>query len=218
MMITATDLRKSYGNREILRGVSLEVERGEFLSIMGKSGSGKSTLLAVLAGNLRPDAGQVLLDGRDVTAMNDRELSKLRRTRLGFVYQALNLIPTLNALDNILLPLYLNRDDLKAAKNRLEEMAELLGIKALLSAFPGEMSGGERQRVAIARAMLHDPAVLMLDEPTGSLDNRSTLDVMELLCRLNSERGVTVVQVTHSEQAAAYGTRVLRLSDGRFTE
>lgn len=214
-MIKATGLRHSYGKREILRGVDLCAEQGEFLSIMGKSGSGKSTLLNVLAGNLHPDAGSVILDGRDVTAMREKELARLRRTRLGFVYQSLNLIPTLSARDNILLPLYLDHADLQRGREKMRELADFLGVGQLLSSFPNQMSGGERQRVAIARAMVHDPAVLMLDEPTGSLDSRSTEDVMQLLCKLNREYGVTVIQVTHSEQAAAYGTRVILLKDGQ---
>ena len=214
-MIKATGLHHSYDGREILRGVDIEASKGEFLSIMGKSGSGKSTLLNVLAGNLRPNEGCVMLDGQNVTAMRERELAKLRRTKLGFVYQSLNLIPTLSARDNILLPLYLDRADLRRGKEKMQETAELLGVAHLLSSFPEKLSGGERQRVAIARAMIHDPAVLMLDEPTGSLDSRSTEDVMELLCKLNRECGVTVIQVTHSEHAAAYGTRVIRIKDGQ---
>lgn len=217
-MIQAVNLRKSYGNREILRGVSLTAQKGEFLSIMGKSGSGKSTLLNILAGNLFPDSGSVLFDGEELTDMKEKRLAALRRTRLGFVYQSLNLISTLNARDNILLPLYLNRDDLKKGREKMREMSEVLGISALLDAFPSELSGGERQRVAIARAMVHDPSVLMLDEPTGSLDNRSTTDVMELLTDLNRQFGITVIQVTHSPQAAAYGNRIIRLSDGEIVD
>ena len=217
-MIQATDLHKSYGSREILRGVTLTARKGEFLSIMGKSGSGKSTLLNVLAGNLRPDSGSVLFDGEEMRDMKERRLAELRRTRLGFVYQSLNLISTLNARDNILLPLYLNRDDLKKGRETMQDMAKVLGIADLLNAFPSELSGGERQRVAIARAMVHDPSVLMLDEPTGSLDNRSTLDVMELLTNLNRQYGITVIQVTHSPQAAEYGNRIVRLSDGEIVD
>ena len=168
----------------------------------------------ILAGNLQPDAGSVLLDGEDIAKAKEKRMAKLRRTKLGFVYQSLNLIGTLDGKDNILLPLYLNKDDIRAAKPHLEELARYLGIEHLLSRFPDQMSGGERQRVAIARSMLHEPLVLMLDEPTGSLDNRSTLEVMELLCRINKERNVTVVQVTHSEEAAAFGSRIVRLSDG----
>ncbi len=213
-MIKATAIHKSYGNHAILRGIDLAVEKGEFVSIMGKSGSGKSTLLNVLAGNLKPDAGSVLLDGTDIVRLNEKELAKLRRSKLGFVYQSLNLIPTLNGKDNILLPLYLDRQNITKGKENMMKLAGYLGIDDLLNRFPDEMSGGERQRVAIARALIHDPAVLMLDEPTGSLDNRSTKEVMELLCKLNRELGITILQVTHSEAAAACGSRIIRLSDG----
>ena len=217
-MLKATQIYKSFGDTEILHGIELHVAPGEFLSIMGESGSGKSTLLAILAGNLRPDRGRVLLEGCELSALDERALAKLRRTRLGFVYQSLNLIPTLNAEDNMLLPLYLDRADLKAGHARVRELAELLHIERVLHAFPDTMSGGERQRVAIARALIHDPAVLMLDEPTGSLDSGSTEDVMKLLSQINRDMGVTVIQVTHSEAAAAFGTRVIRLCDGRVVE
>lgn len=213
-MIKAVNIRKQYGDAEILHGVDLQVQKGEFVSIMGKSGSGKSTLLNILAGNLKPDAGQVFLDGSDISQISEKEMAKLRRTKLGFVYQSLNLIGTLSGIDNILLPLYLNKDDIAEGKKKMKELSSYLGIDRLLERFPDQMSGGERQRVAIARSMLHDPLVLMLDEPTGSLDNRSTVEVMELLCKLNRERGITVLQVTHSEEAAAYGSRIIRLSDG----
>ncbi|MBO5294078.1 MAG: ABC transporter ATP-binding protein [Clostridia bacterium] len=218
MMLTATQLYHSYGDQVILSGVDLTVQKGELLSIMGESGSGKSTLLSILAGNLRPDRGSVLLDGKEISSMGERELAALRRTSLGFVYQSLNLIPTLNARDNILLPLLLDRKDLSRGKEKMQELADYLRIGHLLTAFPNTMSGGERQRVAIARAMVHDPLVLMLDEPTGSLDSRSTREVMELLRELNQSRGVTVVQVTHSADAAAYGTRTVTLHDGRLIE
>ena len=217
-MLIAKHIYKSYDSREILRGVDLSVADGEFVSIMGKSGSGKSTLLNTLAGNIRPNSGEVWLDGECVTEMNDKRLSALRRTKLGFVYQSLNLIPTLHATDNILLPLLLDRQSIAQGKIKLEALAEELEISHLLQSFPEEMSGGERQRVAIARAMIHDPSVLMLDEPTGSLDNRSTLEVMLLLQRLHRDHGVSVVQVTHSRVAAEYGDRIIHLSDGQVVD
>ena len=213
-MIKATQITKSFDGRQILKGIDLEVADGEFLSIMGESGSGKSTFLSILAGNLRADSGSVLLDGEDLSSMNEKKLAKLRRTKLGFVYQSLNLIPTLNVKDNILLPLYLDRASLRKGRERMEEMAELLRVSHLMNAFPKDMSGGECQRVAIARAMVHEPSVLMLDEPTGSLDTHATADVMELLCRLNRECGVTVIQVTHSRQTSLYGDRTVFISDG----
>lgn len=217
-MLRATKIYKSYEKNEILHGVDLTVKCGEFLSIMGESGSGKSTLLSILAGNLRPDSGSVCLDGREISTLKEKELAELRRTKLGFVYQSLNLLPTLNGEDNILLPLYLDRADTVRGRTYMQELAELLHIQKVLHAFPDTMSGGERQRVAIARALIHTPSILMLDEPTGSLDSASTEQVMKLLCYINEEMGVTVLQVTHSEAAAAYGMRVIRLCDGRVVE
>lgn len=215
-MLQAISLCKNYEHRPVLNEVSLTVEDGEFVSIMGESGSGKSTLLNILAGNLRPDSGRVELDGLLLSQANDATLSALRRTRIGFVYQSLNLIPTLNGADNILLPLYLNRQNVRESREELHALAEFLHISHLLSAMPATMSGGERQRVAIARAMLHHPSVLFLDEPTGSLDSRSANQVMELLRELNREKGVTVLQVTHSVIGAGYGNRTVRIRDGRI--
>lgn len=217
-MLKAVSLYKQYEAQPILQGVSLTVADGEFLSIMGESGSGKSTFLNILAGNLPADRGQIFLDGVEISALREPALAKLRRTALGFVYQSLNLIPTLNAQDNILLPLYLNGDDIHAGKEKMHRLADTLGIASILSSMPQTMSGGERQRVAIARAMIHDPSVLMLDEPTGSLDSRSTAEVMKLLQMLNREHGVTVIQVTHSADTARYGTRTIELCDGQVTE
>ncbi len=217
-MILAENLHKSYRSRPVLQGIDLHIKKGEFVSVMGKSGSGKSTLLNILAGNLTPDSGSVRFDGCELVGIRESELAKLRRTKMGFVYQALNLIPTLNARDNILLPLCLDRRSLADRQAAMEELCDRLGISHLLASYPHTMSGGEQQRVAVARAMLHEPSVLMLDEPTGSLDSRSTGEVMELLTRLNREKGVTVVQVTHSEACAAYGSRIIRLSDGRVIQ
>ncbi len=217
-MLTATNLHKSYGKHEVLHGVDLEIAKGEFVSIMGKSGSGKCTLLNILAGNLSPDTGSVWLDGVEISALGERELAKFRRTSLGFVYQSLNLVSTLQGRDNILLPLYLSRSDLTAGEEKMQTLTEYLRVSHLLDAFPDEMSGGERQRVAIARALLHDPEILMLDEPTGSLDSAATTQVMELLVDINKRFGVTVIQVTHSAAAAAFGGRIVELCDGRVVE
>ena len=213
-MLTAHGLYKSYGTQEVLRGISLSLADGEFLSVMGESGSGKSTLLAVLAGNTAPDRGQVFLDGEEITAMKEKELARLRRTKLGFVYQELNLISTLSGEDNILLPIIFSHGDLTAARRTLRTLAEKLEISHLLGRLPAEMSGGERQRTAIARAMIHAPSVLMLDEPTGSLDSRNTEEVISLLLRLQAEDGVSILQVTHSRLAAERGDRVVVVKDG----
>lgn len=213
-MIIAENICKKYGGRDILSGVSMRVRDGEFVSVMGKSGSGKSTLLGILAGNISADSGRVIIDGEDITAADEKKLSSLRRTKLGFVYQSLNLIPTLDARDNILLPLYLNREDVSKKEDELREVCELLEIDGLLSKMPREMSGGERQRVAIAKSLLHSPSVIMLDEPTGSLDSANSDKVMRLLLKINKERGVSIIQVTHNPDAAGVGDRIIKLSDG----
>lgn len=217
-VLVATDIYKSYKSQQVLRGVSLEIGAGEFVSIMGESGSGKSTLLSILAGNLPADSGSVMLNGEDICKMSERALARLRRTKLGFVYQSLNLVQTLNATDNILLPLYLGGENIRRGKERMAELAKRLEISHLLSKMPQDMSGGERQRVAIARAMIHTPRILMLDEPTGSLDSRTTGEVLQLLVELKRETGVTVVQVTHSEEAALMTDRIIKIRDGRIAE
>ena len=214
-MLIAENIRKSYKDHEVLKGITLSVDDGEFVSVMGESGSGKSTLLSVLAGNMRADAGSVLLDGEDIQSMSEARLAEIRRGKLGFVYQSLNLIPTLSAVDNILLPTYLARRDAAKARQRAAALAEELEITHLLSKMPDNMSGGERQRVAIARGLINEPSILMLDEPTGSLDSRTTEEVLELLLRINRERKVSIIQVTHSLDAASFGSRIIRIKDGQ---
>lgn len=217
-MLIAKDIVKNYGTQKVLRGVSLEVAEKEFLSIMGESGSGKSTLLSILAGNARADAGTVMIDGRDITSFSQKELARLRRDTVGFVYQSLNLIPTLSGEDNILLPWLLAKKEFSRGKERLMQLAENLNIAHLLKKFPEDMSGGERQRVAIARALINSPKILMLDEPTGSLDSKNTADVLALLKRINTESGITVIQVTHSQAAAEVGDRTITICDGAVVE
>jgi len=214
-MLIAENIVKNYKSQEVLRGVSLKVDDGEFVSIMGESGSGKSTLLSILAGNMRADSGSVILDGEDITALDDNGLARLRREKLGFVYQSLNLIPTLNAYDNIMLPIYFAKKPVSYGKQRLEFLAERLEIKKLLSKFPDSMSGGERQRVAIARALINEPRIIMLDEPTGSLDSRTTGEVLNLLLDINREFGISIIQVTHSLDAAKVSHRIIRICDGQ---
>lgn len=213
-MLIATDIKKSYKSQEVLRGASLTVEDGEFVSIMGESGSGKSTLLSILAGNMKADRGSVVIDGEDITSFDDKALAKLRREKLGFVYQSLNLIPTLTAYDNIMLPVYFAKKPTEYGKIRLELLAQKLEITKLLNKLPDSMSGGERQRVAIARALINEPKIIMLDEPTGSLDSRTTSEVLKLLSDINRELGVSVIQVTHSIDAAKVSDRIIRICDG----
>lgn len=213
-MLIAENVKKSYNNREVLKGIDLEIRDGEFVSIMGESGSGKSTLLSILSGNASPDEGKVTFDGFVISEAGEKELAKWRRTDLGFVYQSLNLISTLSAEDNILLPLYLAHEDMRAGREYMLKLAERMNISHLLSSMPESMSGGERQRVAIARALIHHPKILLLDEPTGSLDSKSTTEVLELISELHREMGVAIVQVTHSLDAAQYADRIIRIRDG----
>jgi len=217
-MLIAKNVNKSYNNKQILKGVNLVVGDGEFVSIMGESGSGKSTLLSVLAGNVRPDSGEVILGEFNIITASDAQMAMLRRTDLGFVYQSLNLISTLSAEDNILLPIYLANGDASAAREYMKKLAKRIGIAKLLSEMPDNMSGGERQRVAIARALIHNPKILMLDEPTGSLDSKSTREVLELISELHREMQIAVIQVTHSLEAAKYADRIIYVKDGEVSE
>ncbi len=214
-MLIAKDIIKNYESGQVLRGASLTVSDGEFVSIMGESGSGKSTLLSILAGNMRADGGSVLLDGVEITTLSERELAKIRRDKLGFVYQSLNLIPTLSARDNILLPAYLAKRGAEFARERLLFLSEHLEIEKLLSKLPVDMSGGERQRVAIARALINEPKIIMLDEPTGSLDSRTTGEVLSLLREINEKYKISILQVTHSLDAALVGDRIVNMKDGQ---
>ena len=216
-MLIAKNVKKSYENREILKGVDLDVADGEFVSIMGESGSGKSTLLSVLSGNLHPDDGTVSFDGFEISSADEKAMAKFRRTELGFVYQSLNLISTLSAEDNILLPLYLAKEDLTAGRAYMQTLAARMGISHLLSSMPQNMSGGERQRVAIARALIHHPKIIMMDEPTGSLDSKSTVEVLELISEIHKEMGISIILVTHSPEAAAYADRIIYVKDGEVS-
>ena len=214
-MLIAKDIVKSYKSNTVLKGASLSVCDGEFVSIMGESGSGKSTLLSILAGNMRADSGSVLLDGVEMTTLPEKQLAKIRCEKLGFVYQSLNLIPTLSARDNILLPTFLAKKGSEYGKKRLDFLAERLEISKLLSKLPEDMSGGERQRVAIARALVNEPSIIMLDEPTGSLDSRTTGEVLKLLREINEQYKISILQVTHSSDAASFGDRIINIKDGR---
>lgn len=213
-MLKVENVIKSYNNREILKGIDLVVNDGEFVSVMGESGSGKSTLLSILSGNLRPDSGTVTFDGFEISSASEREMAKFRQGELGFVYQSLNLIPTLSAEDNILLPLYLAKADIREGREYMLDLAKRIGITHLLDRMPDSLSGGERQRVAIARALIHRPKIIMMDEPTGSLDSKSTKEVLELISEINKGMGVSIIQVTHSQQAAEYADRIIRIIDG----
>ena len=213
-MIATRNIEKSFNGEAVLKGIDLEISDGEFVSIMGKSGSGKSTLISIIGGFLKPDSGVVELDGHNLHALREKELSQLRCTSLGFVFQAFKLIPTLNVIDNIMLPLTLSHMASEEAYSYALSVARELGIDTMLKKFPNQLSGGQCQRVAIARALSYKPKIIILDEPTGALDTAMEKTVMELLAKINREQKTTVIQVTHSERVASYGTRIIRIKDG----
>lgn len=217
-MIEARNIVKSYGSEKVLKGVSLSVEKGEFVSIMGESGSGKSTLLSILGGFISPDEGEVLWSGESVKGMSDKRLAEIRCSDMGFVFQSFRLIPTLNVNDNLLLPATLGK---KVNKELLEYGEELLGILKLSDMkekYPDQLSGGQCQRVAIARSLIYRPRAIILDEPTGALDSRMEEIVMELLSGINRNEGTTIIQVTHSMRVAEYAKRIINLRDGEICD
>jgi putative ABC transport system ATP-binding protein len=208
------------GDRSVdaLAGVSLDVQQGQFLAIMGASGSGKSTLLHLMAGLAKPDSGRIVINGQDISAMADRQLTLFRRRQIGLVFQAFNLIPTLTAEENILLPLMLDGKNGTTTQKKLDEVLGSLGLDSRRRHRPDAMSGGEQQRVAIGRALITDPAVILADEPTGNLDSVNSKAVCDLLRDLSVIHGRTIVMVTHEPSIAAYAQEVAVLKDGRLIE
>jgi putative ABC transport system ATP-binding protein len=196
-----------------LRGVNLDVQRGEFLAIVGHSGSGKSTLFNILGGLTPPTAGHVQMDGRDLLGMTEPERAALRKGKIGFVFQKYNLLPTLNGRDNIAIARSISGNPL-GHDAQFEEVLKTLGIANRLHHKPRAMSGGEQQRVAIARAIVNHPAILLADEPTGNLDSENSVAVLQVLRDLNSRLGQTIVMITHNPEAAAYAHRTVRMKDG----
>ncbi|NLC54007.1 MAG: ABC transporter ATP-binding protein [Firmicutes bacterium] len=221
-IIETDQLYKTYKlgtvNVEVLKGIDLAIQEGEFVSIMGPSGSGKSTLLYLIGGLDKPTSGQVKVKGKKLSVMTDQEESILRRRTLGFVFQFYNLIPNLNVEENIMLPILLDGKRLKAYRHRLEEILETVGLADRRRHTPQELSGGQQQRVAIARALINQPDIILADEPIGNLDTKTGMGIMDLLRRINQEQGKTIVQVTHSEEAAAYSQRIINLRDGKVRE
>jgi len=218
-MMEVANVTKLYqqGRREVhaLRGVSLRIEAGEFVSIMGPSGSGKSTLMHLLGALDTPTTGQVFFQGRGLHAISERELSKLRRTRIGFVFQFFNLLPTLTAVENVALPLLLGGLRRSKALIPAQEGLERVGLRERASHYPDEMSGGEMQRVAIARALVSDPDAVLCDEPTGNLDSATSAEILRLLRNMPEPGKRSVVMVTHDADAAQYGDRLVHIRDGQ---
>ena len=218
VILETRDLKKQYGRGETavhaLAGVNLSVENGEFVAVVGTSGSGKSTLLHMLGGLDRATSGKVYVDGKDIFALKDEELTIFRRRKIGFVFQSFNLVPVLSVYENIVLPLQL---DGKTVDNAfIGEIAEALGLKEKLNVLPNQLSGGQQQRVAIARALAAKPAILLADEPTGNLDSRTSQDVMGLLKTTSTKFSQTIVMITHNEEIAQLADRIIRIEDGRI--
>ncbi|MEJ6002266.1 ABC transporter ATP-binding protein [Paucibacter soli] len=208
-LLEAEGLAKSYGETRVFADISLRLEAGELVALLGESGSGKSTLLNCLAGLDRPDAGRVLLQGEDLSLMDEAELALLRRERLGFVFQAFHVLPHLSVADNVGLPLLLQR---RPDAARVQQMLEAVGLGELAARMPRQLSGGQLQRVAIARALVHRPALVLADEPTGNLDPRHAEQVLQLLLAQVREQGSACLLVTHSERAAAHADRCIHLA------
>lgn len=216
--IQLKEVAKSYGEHQVqaLSGVSFDVDAAEFVALMGPSGCGKSTLLNMVAGIDRPSAGSVSLNGQDVSTLDDAATTELRRTKIGFVFQFFNLLSTLTVAENVALPLEIGRGlshtDIAA---RVKSMLESVSMSHRAGFFPAQLSGGEMQRTAIARALIHKPVVLLADEPTGNLDTDTGKAILDLLRATNRDSGITILMATHSEEAAGYASRIIRMRDGK---
>jgi putative ABC transport system ATP-binding protein len=216
------DLSKSYYEgdmrRVVLQNAHAEFQSGEISAILGKSGSGKSTLLNLISGIDVPDGGQIWVDGQNLTALSERDRTVFRRARIGFVFQFFNLIPTLTVGENVSLPLELNRISRPQAQKKTQDILEAVGLLERGKTFPEKLSGGEQQRVALARALVHDPLLILADEPTGNLDEETGAQVIALLARLTREQNRTLLIVTHSLEATSHADRILRLSHGQLVQ
>ena len=213
-MISAKDIQKSYGTLNVLRGVNVEIQKGEIVAIMGKSGAGKSTLLHIIGTLDRADKGQVIINGEDVSRMNNKRLAEFRNQNIGFIFQFHHLLPEFSALENVTIPALIGGGKETVARKRAAELLDYLGLKDRLTHKPTQLSGGEQQRVAVARALMNAPAVVFADEPTGNLDSASSKDLHELLFQLRKDFQQTFVIVTHNDELAAMSDRTLTMQDG----
>lgn len=220
MILKATQIYKSYGNKwnrqEVLKGLDIEVEKSEFVSIMGASGSGKTTLLNVLSSIDRPTQGTITIEGKELTRMKERELSQFRKNHLGFIFQEYHLLDTLTVKENIMLPLSIQKLSKQEAEQRFQTIAKELGIEDIKNKYPNEISGGQKQRTSAARAFIHHPSIIFADEPTGALDSKSASDLLQKLADLNEKRNATIMMVTHDPAAASYSSRVIFIKDGQM--
>ena len=219
-IIKVNEVSKSFGEKEnfnlVLDKVSLDIKKGEFVSLMGESGSGKSTLLYIIGGLDKPTEGSVVIDEKDINELKEKEIARFRRQDIGFVFQFYNLVQNLTVEENIMLPVVMDGKKERDYKDRLDKILKIVGLEDKRKSLPNQLSGGQQQRVSIARAVILNPKVILADEPIGNLDSKSGEEVMKLFKTLNKEEGVTILQVTHSEESAKYGDRVVRLKDGKI--
>lgn len=219
-ILQTTDLKKYYGAApnitKALDGVTLSVEQGEFVAIVGTSGSGKSTLLNMIGGLDVPTTGKVTVDGKELSTLNDEQLTIFRRRKIGFIFQNYNLVPVLNVYENIVLPVELDGDNVD--KKFMDKVVRMLGLEDKQSSMPGNLSGGQQQRVAIARALVSKPAIVLADEPTGNLDSRTSNDVLGLLKATSQQFHQTLVMITHNNEIAQLADRIIRIEDGKISE
>lgn len=221
-IIKVNNLIKVFGNDEttnrVLENLNFEIKKGEFVSIMGESGCGKSTLLYLLGGLDKPTSGEIYINDKDINKLKEKQMSNFRRKDIGFVFQFYNLVQNLTVEENIMLPVIMDGKKEKDYKERLEMILKTIGLEEKRKSLPNKLSGGQQQRVSIARAIILNPSIILADEPIGNLDSRSGKTVMELLKKINEEEKITILQVTHSEESAKYGNRIIRLKDGKIIE
>ncbi|MCI7257162.1 MAG: ABC transporter ATP-binding protein [Prevotella sp.] len=217
-MIHLANIEKSFGSLEVLKGIDLEINKGEVVSIVGPSGAGKTTLLQIMGTLDRPDSGKVIVDGVDVSTLSQKKLSDFRNQHVGFVFQFHQLLPEFTALENIMIPAFIAGKSQKEAKRRALELLDFMGLTERAEHKPNELSGGEKQRVAVARALVNNPAVILADEPSGSLDTKNKGELHQLFFDLRDKFGQTFVIVTHDEQLASITDRTIHMKDGRILE
>ncbi len=217
-IIEIKNVKKSFGKEpnitKVLKGVDLNIEKGDFVSLMGASGSGKSTLLYLIGGLDKDYDGEIIIGGQNISKLKEKEMSEIRLNKIGFIFQFYNLVQNLSVEDNIMLPITMSGKKVSDYKKKLDGILEITGLSEKRNSKPSQLSGGQQQRTAIARAVLGEPEIILADEPTGNLDTVSGAEIMELFKRINEEKKITILQVTHSENCAAYGKRIVRMENG----